>query len=161
MSGYISVTFFFWVCLEITMSLMDTYFFTGCCFNPPKAIRTELAIIYVMWIFLGTFLFHFSEKPVEEAGFWSVSSHAFCNPSPFTVSCKEQLKSLLTFESIAKKVTVIFFFFFSSQVHPAVLEGKGREGQGSLLAYFFFCLFRTLRFRFTALKDGWLQEELK
>lgn len=111
MSGlYISITFF----LSMSGNHKEPdgrLFFTGCCSNPPKAIRRELAVVYVMWIILDTFLFHFSKMPVKESGFWSFSSPAFCNPSPFAVSCKEHLKSLVTFEGSPKKVRMIFLFF--------------------------------------------------
>lgn len=69
--------------------------------------------------------------PVKESGFWSFQSPTFCNPSPFAVSSKGHLKSLVTFEGIAKKVRMIFFppqsFFPISQTHTAVLEWKGTE----------------------------------
>lgn len=114
MSGlYISITFF----LSVSGNHKEPdgrLFFTGCCFNPPKAIRRALAVVCVMWIILDTFLSHFSEMPGKEPGFWSFSSPAFCNPSPFAVSCKGHLKSLVTFEGIAKRLE--WFFFFPSPV---------------------------------------------
>lgn len=109
MSGlYISITFF-WSVSGNHKEPDGRLFFTGCCFNPPKAIRRDLAVVYVMWIILGTFLSYFSKMPVKESGFWSFQSPAFCNPSPFAVSSKGHLKSLVTFEGIAKKVRMIFF----------------------------------------------------
>lgn len=145
MSGlYISITFF----LSVSGNHKEPdgrLFFTGCCFNPPKAIRRELAVVYVMWIILDTFLFHFSKMPVKESGFWSFSSPAFCNPSPFAVSCKEHLKSLVTFEGSPKKVRMIFLFFPPSYFFPSVRlillywNGNVQKRQGSLLTYLFVC----------------------
>lgn len=87
-------------------------------------------MVYVMWIILDTFLFHFSKMPVKESGFWSFSSPAFCNRSPFAVSCKGHLKSLVTFKGIAKKVRMIFFFppsnFFFHQSDSYCCIGMGR-----------------------------------
>lgn len=152
MSGlFISVTFF--LSVPGNHNEPDGHlFFTGCCFNPPKAIRRELAVVYVMWIILDTFLFHSSEMPVKEAAFWGFSSPDSCNPSPFIVSCKGHLKSLLAFASIIWEVTVIylfiyftvvFFFFWAVRLVRLYWNGKVEKGQLS-----------ASRFKFIALNDG-------